>query len=274
MTETPPKNRFLRSARKYGYYLKSIFQLIFEFAPLSRILALFAGLRTKGTHLVRLRRWGLQFEVRSAMDVWSIKETFVDRFYERYGRPVGEPWVVVDIGGGIGDFSIIAAHRRPANRVYTFEPFPGSFALLLKNLKRNRLSNVHAFQQAVWSGKGSLALDTSTGEPVQFISREIDENTAGRETVPCDSLEGIFAGLEIQRCDLMKIDAEGAEYTILFNTPDSVLSMIDCMIMEYHDAITQHNHTELVDFLRNKGFRVSTVENAVHPDLGYLYAER
>jgi FkbM family methyltransferase len=274
MTETISDNRLSHAARKYGYYLKSIFQLIFEFAPLGRILALFTGLASKGVHLVALRRWELGFEARSAMDVWSLKETFVDRFYERYGSPVGEPWVVVDIGGGIGDFSIFAAHRRPANVVYAFEPFPGSFALLAANLKRNQIANVQAFQQAIWSGSGSLALDTSTGEPVQFISRELGEGAAGRETVPCESLESAFARLEIQRCDLMKIDAEGAEYAILFNTPDAVLAKIRRIVMEYHDAITPHTHAELAAFLSEKGYRVSAVENVVHPDLGYLYAER
>jgi FkbM family methyltransferase len=274
MPETPSDARLSKAARKYGYYLKSIFQLIVEFAPLGRILALFTGLASEGTYIVALRRWGLRFEARSAMDVWSLKETFVDRFYERYSSPVGEPWVVVDIGGGIGDFSIFAAHRRPGNRVYAFEPFPGSFALLRENLKRNQISNVQAFQQAIWSGRGSLALDTSTGEPVQFISRELDEAAAGGDTVPCDSLENTFARLDIQRCDLLKVDAEGAEYAILFNTPEAVLAKIQRIVMEYHDAITPHTHAELAAFLSEKGYRVAAVENVVHPELGYLYAER
>ncbi len=44
--------------------------------------------------------------------------------------------------------------------------------------------------------------------------------------------------------------------------------------MEYHDAITTHTHADLGRFLSEKGFRVTAVENAVHQDLGYLYAER
>jgi len=274
MAETTIDHRQSHAARKYGYYLKSIFQLLIDFGPLHRIVSLFTGLAPKGSHIVALRRWGLRFEVRSAMDVWSVKETFVDRFKERYGCPVGEPWVVIDIGGGIGDFSIFAAHHRPSNIVYAFEPFPGSFALLEQNLKRNQITNVRAFQQAIWSSRGSLALDTSTGEPVQFISREISADAGDKNTVPCDSLENTLARLDIQHCDLLKIDAEGAEYAILFNATDAALAKIQRMVMEYHDAITAHTHTDLVDFLNRKGFRVTTVVNAVHPDLGYLYAER
>lgn len=274
MSETHLPQRILAAVRKYAYYLKSIFQLLVCFAPLGRILALFTRLSPKGIHSLRLRRWGLQFKVRSAMDVWSVKETFIDRFYERYGCLLGEPWVVLDIGGGIGDFSIFAAHQRPANVVYAFEPFPGSFALLEQNLRLNQITNVQAFPQAIWSSRGSLALDTSTGEPVQFISRAIDQPESGANSVPCDSLENTLRRLEIQHCDLLKIDAEGAEYAILFSASDAVMAKIQRIVMEYHDAITPHTHAEMAAFLRSKGYRVSTMVNVVHADLGYLYAER
>jgi FkbM family methyltransferase len=261
--------------RKYGYYLKSIFQLITEFGPFGRIIGLFTGLASKDTYQVKLRRWELVFRVRSAMDVWSVKETFVDRFYELYGTSLGDGWVVVDIGGGIGDFTIFAAYRHPTNSIYAFEPYPGSFTLLSENLKLNQTLNVQVFQQAIWSNSGALSLDTTTGEPVQFISREIDAQAAnGNLAVPCDSLENTLKSLGIERCDLLKIDAEGAEYTILFNTPDQTLDRIRRIVMEYHDAITTYTHADLSRFLSEKGFRVTTVENAVHPDLGYLYAER
>lgn len=275
MPDSPTNHRFARAASKYGYYLISVFELVGQFAPLAQIIRLFTGFAAKGTHVVALRRLGLQFEVRSAMDVWSIKETFVDRFYEKYGCPVGEGWVVVDIGGGIGDFSVFAAYPHPANVVVAFEPYPGSFALLAGNLKRNRITNVQAYQEAIWSSSGSLSLDTSTGEPVQFISREIEGGgAAGKVTVPCATLEQAFERLAIQRCDLLKIDAEGAEYAILFNAPDGVLAKIRRIVMEYHDAITIFTHADLVEFLQGKGYQVTAVENAVHPELGYLYAER
>jgi hypothetical protein len=113
-----------RAARKYKYYLLSILELITQFKPLNRIFTLFTGVKRDGTCIITLRSRRLSFEVRSAMDVWSIKETFIDRFYEKYGCPVMDGWVVMDIGGGIGDFSVFASHDFPANKVYAFEPYP------------------------------------------------------------------------------------------------------------------------------------------------------
>jgi hypothetical protein len=80
--------------------------------------------------------------------------------------------------------------------------------------------------------------------------------------------------LGIQHCDLLKIDAEGAEYAILFNAPDVAFEKIDRIVMEYHDAITLNTHFDMVRFLQAKGYQVKAVENAAHPELGYLYAER
>jgi FkbM family methyltransferase len=274
MSINSTSSRITQITRKYWYYFYSIFELITQFAPLTQIIRLFIGLKNEKTCIVTLRRLELRFEVRSAMDVWSIKETFIDRFYERYGCPVSDGWVVVDIGGGIGDFSIFASHVNPANRVYAFEPYPGSFGLLMNNLKRNQISNVKTFQEAIWSSHGNLALDTSTGEPVQFISREIsDEGAAGKMIVPCSSLEVTFQRLGIKQCDLMKVDAEGAEYPILFAASDEVLSKVQRMVMEYHDGISQYSHTDLVEYLQRKGYLVWVYPNPVHADLGYLYAE-
>jgi len=146
---------------------------------------------------------------------------------------------------------------------------------LSENLESNKILNVQAFPQAIWSNPGALSLDTSTGEPVQFISREIGAQvTAGKLTVPCDTLENTFERLGIETCDLLKIDAEGAEYAILFNASDRALGKVQRIVMEYHDAITPYTHADLRRFLSEKGFNVTAVENAVHQDLGYLYAER
>lgn len=46
-----------------------------------------------------------------ATDVWSAKETWLDRFYERCGFPIAPGWTDVDIGAGIGEFILLASQR-------------------------------------------------------------------------------------------------------------------------------------------------------------------
>ena len=222
-----------------------------------------------------MRRTGLCFNVRSPMDVWSIKETFLDRFYERYGGKIGEVWTIIDIGAGLGDFTVFAAHGHPTSQVFAFEPFQESFDLLKQNLRLNRVENVQAFQTAVAGQTGQMVLDLTSGEPLQIQSSgaHASQQPAGNKClVESVSLAEVLESHGLKQCDLLKLDCEGAEYEILFNASEAALRRIQRIIMEYHDGVTEYDHRQMQSFLESKGFEVKVYTNFVHHDLGYLYA--
>jgi FkbM family methyltransferase len=182
---------------------------------------------------------------------------------------------VVDIGGGIGDYTILAALVSPRNRVIAFEPTPSSFELLQHNLRLNGITNATALQQGIWSHAGDLEIDTSSGEPVQFTSRLADQKAGpGKTVVPAVTLAQALDANGINEVDLLKMDCEGAEYPILYNTPAEALGRIRRIVMEYHDGPHGQTHLELERFLIERGYRVRSVVNPVHANLGYLYAAR
>jgi FkbM family methyltransferase len=276
--------------KKYGYYAGSIPRLLAGMQPWPRVLAIFLRTAGPGPYTVTLRRSGLRFTARSAMDLWSIKETLLDRFYERYGASVQPGWTVVDIGGGLGDYAIFAAAEQPTCRVHTIEPTPESFALLEHNLAANQLTNVQAHSFAVWSKHGQVTLDTSLGEAVQFISREAGAaepvgtgqpaskagpgGAAHTPTVTSLTLAEALEACGVAYCDLMKMDCEGAEYPILFNTDPGTLQKIERIVMEYHDNAGPYTHRDLQKFLSEQGYAVKVYPSPVHSYLGYLYAAR
>ncbi len=282
----PSKESKTMGLKKYPYYLKSIIELLGNVRPMSTVWQIFLARLTPNSrqnasgYLISLPRQKVKFKVRGVMDIWSVKETFLDRFYERYGTEVGAGWVIVDIGGGIGDFTTFSARAHPSNQVFAFEPTPESFNLLQENLAENHVANAQGFPQAVWSVEGSLWMDTTTGEPGQYVSNSGNQAATeivaagGGVNVPSITLAQVFERLAITQCDLLKLDCEGAEYMILFSTPEEALNKIQRVVMEYHDNITEYTHKDLVKFLTNRGFTVKTVRNVVHDYLGYLYAER
>ena len=160
----------LLSFRKYSYYLLSIFELLFGFDNPILLVKIYLNLTRAGIQTVRLRSCGLKFRVRGAMDVWSIKETFLDRFYERYGFTIQPDWKIIDIGAGIGDYTLYAAMAQPNSKVFSFEPYPESFGLMQENVRLNGLTNVQVFDQAIGAISGQLILDLTSGEPLQFQS--------------------------------------------------------------------------------------------------------
>jgi len=145
--------------------------------------------------------------------------------------------------------------------------------LMQENLQHNHIQNARAFDKAIGTASGELILDLTGGEPLQFQSfQKQAENIEKSLSVRALSMADAFEMLGIESCDLLKLDCEGAEYAILFDTPQPVLERVQRIVMEYHDNIVQHTHHDLARFLNDRGFRVETFPNPVHSYLGYLRA--
>ena len=220
-------------------------------------------------------RDGSRFLVRSVMDLWIVKETCLDRVYEEGALALGAGSVVVDIGAGLGDFTIRAARAFPGCRVFAFEPFAESFRLLEQNLALNGVSGVQALPVAIGARSGPMTLGTATGVAVQHSTAAagVREDPTAAIRVDGLSLDDAFRKLDISRCDLLKVDCEGGEYDIFFHAAPATLKKIHRIAMEYHDGVTEHSHAELVDFLSRHGFTVRIRPNPVHANIGMLYAK-
>ena len=260
---------------KYWYYLRSVWTLLTGLESRFLVIRIFTGLAGPGVKTIRVRRGDVSFKVRGKMDVWSIKETFLDRFYERYGFVIQPGWTVLDVGGGIGEFGLFAAHAEPGTQVFAFEPFPESFALMRENARLNDVANVHLFEMALGAESGASMLDLSSGEPLRFQSQApADSATTRQIKVTASSLRDALTLIGVVDVDLIKIDCEGAEYDILFSADRTVLDRIHRIVMEFHDGVTVYAHTDLVRFLEEAGYVVDTFPNPVHSSLGYLRATR
>lgn len=263
------------SIGKYAYYLSSIVKLFFGFDNPILLIKIFLNQTHPGVKTVRLRGRSLQFRVRGAMDVWSIKETFLDRFYEKYGFSIRPDWNIIDIGAGIGEYTVYAALAQPGINMFAFEPFSESFVLMQENLRLNAVTNAQVFNDAIGATTGELILDLAGGEPLQFQSYP-DKAVHIEKGVSVGSISLVDAlvRLGLKSCDLLKLDCEGAEYPILFGAPQSALERVQRIVMEYHDNLTSYTHIDLTNFLQARGFDVETFPNPVHLHLGYLRAQR
>ncbi len=228
--------------------------------------------------VIRLRG-GYQFRVRSLMDVWIIKETCLDRQYERCSGLMEDGWTVIDIGAGLGDFAILVARENPGSRVYAYEPSPESYELFQENIALNGVRNVCAFPMAVGGRKGEMRL-IARGEAVQHITIAGGgpENRAGNETpairVQGVTLDDVLETHGIKQCDFLKMDCEGCEFDVLFGASRATLGRISRICLEYHDGFTRYTRADLVRYLEQHGFRIRITPNPVHSYLGFLYAYR
>lgn len=122
--------------------------------------------------------------------------------------------VFVDLGANIGYYSVVAALASgEAGRVWAFEPEPGNFALLERNIALNGLRNVHAVNAAAASEGGTAELflsDINQGDHRLYRN----EGRSASVTVRRHRLDDWFAGRE-RRVDMVKMDTQGAEARIV-----------------------------------------------------------
>lgn len=178
---------------------------------------------------------------------------------EMYALPVPmRGWKsIVEIGGHVGSTTLYFAHKAPDARIAVFEPSPRNFAILRKNVEDNRLAGrVTPFQMAVSGEKGekTFHLMGTTGGNSLFAYGDGGTTITVRTT----TLQDVFVEQGIERCDLLKLDCEGAEYEILYGASDELLSRIGNIVLEYHHFSDdpRSNETSLRAFLEGKGFTV------------------
>ncbi|MGC8787462.1 MAG: FkbM family methyltransferase [Anaerolineae bacterium] len=237
------------------------------------MVAAFLGLPVSQPFVITLRN-GYRFKVRTRMDIWIIKEICLDRQYEKASIEIGDDWTILDIGAGLGDFAVHVAKEHPSTTIYAYEPFPQSFALLQENLRLNRVENVQVFPYAVCAHTGPA--------PFHIASEAVAHSTASAQQgapsecieVPAITLDQLFAELQLSKCDYVKMDCEGAEYEILFQTSPETLRSIHHLCLEYHDRISAFSHQDLVRFLTGHDFQVVKLTPCpAHRHLGLLYAK-
>jgi len=189
-----------------------------------------------------------------------------------YGKLEFQGKTVVDIGAHIGSFSVLAC-LGGASRVLAYEAGAENFALLAENC--GDLAAAECHHAAVWRS------DTE-GAVLRWRSSANGENTGGGTVIDCLAkagepeapgdtfevraipLDDIVGG--VGHVDLVKIDAEGSEYPILFTS--RMLDRISEIVGEYHEigglrqsmsipGFPEWNIRQLATHLARNGFLVT-----------------
>jgi FkbM family methyltransferase len=156
----------------------------------------------------------------------------VEGVYRLQELPFEDGNVVLDIGAHVGVVSIYLAKEHPGITVHAFEPLPENYKRLVRNITANGVSNVVAHNEAVSEDGRDLVLVTDVKSNSGGASAFVVGPDAGESvTVPSVTLTEVFETYVADRCRLLKIDCEGAEYEILKDAP---LERIDYIRGEFH----------------------------------------
>ncbi len=183
----------------------------------------------------------------------------------------------IDIGAHIGTFSINLAHSKNS-KVLSFEPSLETFKILEKNVNQNSLGGyIKVFNKALSSKKGVLKLyHDMEGNWGHSITSELSNSY---EEVEVDTLNSVFEDQNIEQCDLIKFNCEGAEFDIVYSISKENYKKIKSMIILYHQDLSSHSSDEksisnLLKFVRSKGFFATLSHESHRGQRGWLIAEK
>jgi FkbM family methyltransferase len=233
ITSLPGLNRGFYWARKQYHELRTMRAAKQYFVNYDRYVD---ALRAKSDGTVDIQTAdGLTITIRrNQRDARILQEIFLSKPYDQdLNIPAGA--TVVDIGGYIGDFALYAARCLNARRVVVYEPSRKNFELLRRNIANNHLdSRVVAVNMAV--GDSDVAMMNIDAPDTNQVNVSAYGHRDGAELAPVASrtLSGLIETHELDSIDLLKLDCEGGEYSILLSTPPETLQKAQHIVFEWH----------------------------------------
>lgn len=168
-------------------------------------------------------------------DLGPYGSVWIDNEYHRDLRLLPPPGgTVIDVGAQVGFFTIRTARLVPGVRILAVEPDPDSHVRLQANVQANGVSNVTFLRTALGGVVGTVQFLQST---YSAESRIMKKSTPGAIEVPCTTLDRLVLEQRIEQIDLLKIDAEGAEESILAHGQDVALPRTRVAMLEVHGGL-------------------------------------
>ena len=183
-------------------------------------------------------------------------------------------WVILDIGAHIGSHSIMYSKINPESKIYSFEIQKPMYKLLQRNVIQNRLTNIELFNCAVGNKTKMVNINNeikdgpNANEPYSYNGYKeynfggISLGYGGEEImmITIDSLQ-------LNNCDLIKIDVEGFEFPVLLGAINTIIKYKPAIFYEKNEEkplnrelaniaeIDDFTSLNIESFLMNLGYK-------------------
>lgn len=197
------------------------------------------------------------------IDLLVVKETLCDDVY-RLLEVEARDGIVVDVGAGIGEFTLFAADRSASFQVVAYEPNDHVFRLTESNVAGR--ANVILSPVAVGVQSSYRLRGVTNGPRATAVGGHSDAGVEVRGVRLDESLpEGPIR--------LLKIDCEGLELDVL-QSAGRVIDRVEKVVVEFHRHLLPRADRVVADLLQRHGFRCVTRGDPYDDRIGYVYAER
>ena len=224
---------------------------------------------TKNKHVVFETKTGQKIKIRvNSTDLMALTHVWLIKEYHHDDFNIETNDIIIDVGAHIGLFALYASQFCKNGKIICYEPIKENYELLLENIKQNKITNIISYNSAVSnrSSKVKIYLNQDESGHSMFVENK------NFVTVNSVSMPEIFQKNNIETCDFLKLDCEGAEYEIIDSLNEHFFQKIKKTIIEYHRADTNPELLEnLTQKLESHNFKIKIKK--LFSDIGFLFAK-
>jgi FkbM family methyltransferase len=257
------------SRNRPEYYTKNKLRTFFELIKSIRnwpdALELRLWQSRRRLRLLEFRN-GINVVLRGGTNEWAIlHELFFAGGYAAAlnwlsARPEAKP-CVLDLGGNIGLFALLAARNNPLAKIISFEPGPPNCQMLRMNLLANPdLARQIELREEAVAGTSGEAIwnfhpDDPSGSSLVGGKGDSSSNAIKVKLVSFAECVAQAAGDVV----LVKMDIEGAEWDVLAKTPPEAWARVQAVALEVHEAGSGgRSQDDFLNEMKRLGFQVET----------------
>ena len=187
---------------------------------------------------------------------------YENKTYKIINKLIKDSDNIIDVGANKGWYSVLFGKLANHGLVYAVEPTIAAYCELKENIKINNLKNVIACNLAFsnYIGRGFMSIPYERSSLAYLVSNSVKNEDAIRVT----TIDQFIKENQINKIDLIKIDAEGSEYDILTgaeslltseNAPILIIEAFDKCLLRFGK-----NTGDLIHFLKQCGYKVYNIE--------------
>jgi FkbM family methyltransferase len=182
---------------------------------------------------------------------------------------------LLDVGANVGMYTVYAAKYKSL-QVTAFEPEAQNFAILLKNIRLNNISEKVALWPVAISDKTGLqdlyVSEDKAGGSCHSIGEEVNFKLEKKQFkfhqgAYCTTIDSLVDDGTIDVPDYIKIDIDGLEHRVISGAKKTLKSKkIKSLSIEINTHLKEH--TALIDILGKNGFKFDSnqTERSIRKD--------
>lgn len=185
--------------------------------------------------------------------------------------------VLIDVGANIGVFSINVMLCSENTSALAIEPVGTTHSCLRANITRNGLSSrVRAVRAAVGEGEGQAVVTSGLHAANHIVPGHRPKASAAEERVRQTSLDMLVSEHCLKRVDLVKIDVEGFELSVLNGAKKTLHQLRPTVLMEIEARWTRrygYAPQAIIDLMCSFGYTRYVFADCLRPSSGNLEAD-